>query len=355
VRTVTRLELNRTLLARQLLLERRRLPVPRALEAVGGLQAQDPLPPLLALWTRLDGFGDGQLRRSLDRRSAVRGTLMRGTVHLVSARDYLQLAGALEPLVRTLHRRYMRGRGDVPNLARATREAIRLAHEPISAVELRRRFGEDGWWRIRREARFLYAPVDGERSGFGRRAVFVAADAWLGRKPAPARESLPHLVRRGLAAVGPLSVADLSAWSGLSAATLRPIVERLRLRRLTSEDGRELLDLPRARLVRGDVSPPPRLLPGFDNAILSHADRTRIVDDEARRAVIRGGLVDPVFLLDGFVHGRWRIERAKRTATIVLEPFGPVPRRHVRALREEAERMLAFAEPDADRHTVRRL
>jgi hypothetical protein len=116
---------------------------------------------------------------------------------------------------------------------------------------------------------------------------------------------------------------------------------------------RELLDVPRRVVVRGDVPAPPRLLAPFDNTILSHADRTRVIDDDARRAVIRGGIVDAVFLVDGFVRGRWKIARAKRSAELVLEAFGPIPQARVRALREEAERTLAFAEPAAERRTVR--
>src|SRR5206468_630464 len=142
---------------------------------------------------------------------------------------------------------------------------VALAREPLPATELRDRFGEDAWWRIRREGRFVYAPADGERSGFGRRAVFVSADAWLGREPVVAEEATAHLFRRGLAAFGPMSIGDLATWSGRSAGDVRAAAERLTLRRLRDEQGRELLDLPRLRLVEADVPAPPRLLPAFDN------------------------------------------------------------------------------------------
>jgi hypothetical protein len=353
--SLTLADLNRTLLARQLLLERRATPVVRALEAVAGIQAQDPVAPLFGLQARVDGFDPADLTGALRRRSVVRGTLMRGTVHLVSARDYLRLEPAVAPLVRGLHRQYRRGRAAMPEAAVAsqTRAALQMAAEPVSTAALRERFGEDGWWRIRREGRFLYAPVEGARGGFGRSAVFVAADAWLGASFADPDEALAHLVRRGLAAFGPLTLADLAAWSGLAAATLRPVVDELRLVRRRDERDRELLDLPRRVVVGGDAPAPPRLLAPFDDAILSHADRTRIIDDDARRAVIRGGIVDAVFLVDGFVRGRWRIARAKRSAELVLEAFAPIPRARVRELREEAERTLAFAEPAAERLTVR--
>jgi uncharacterized protein YcaQ len=355
-RALTLAALNRTLLARQLLLDRRAMPLVRALEATGGLQAQDPVAPLFGLLSRLDGFAAKQLARAVNERRAVRGTLMRGTVHLVSARDYLALEPAVGPMVRELYRRYQRDRAELGDVSRVTAEAMAFAAEPMSTAALNERFGEDGWWRIRREGRFLHAPLPGERSGFGRRALFVSADAWLGAAPEASRaEAMEHLIRRGLGGFGPMTLADLAAWSGLSAATLRAVVESMTLVRRRDEDGRALLDLPRRPVVDGDAPAPPRLLAAFDNAILSHADRTRVIDDDARRTVIRGGIVDPVVLVDGFVRGRWRIARARRSTELVIERFVPIPRAHARALRDEAERTLAFAAPDADRRTVRGL
>src|SRR3954454_22600752 len=197
---LTLTDLNRTLLARQLLLVRSTAPVGRALEAVAGLQAQDPGAPLFGLLSRLEGFDAGDLTRALHRRTVVRGTLMRGTVHLVSARDYLRLEPAVAPLVRDLHRQYLRGRAPMPDVAERTREAMAMASKPVPTVALRERFGEDGLWHIRRQARFLYAPVEGARGGFGRSAMFVAADAWLGGAAYASSDEAPaHLVRRGLA------------------------------------------------------------------------------------------------------------------------------------------------------------
>jgi hypothetical protein len=353
-RVVTLRALNRTLLARQLLLERRAVAVVRALEAVGGIQAQDPVAPLFGLHSRIEGFEAGALARAVHERRVVRGTLMRGTVHLVSARDYLRLEPATGPLVRDMYRRYRRDRAELGDVSGLTAEAMAFAAEPRTTAAMNERFGEDGWWRIRREGRFLHAPAEGERSGFGRRALFVSADAWLGARPdASGEEALAHLVRRGLRGFGPMTLQDLAAWSGLSVAALRPAVEALPLVRRRDEDGRELLDLPRAPMRPPDAEAPPRLLAAFDNTILSHADRTRVIDDDARRAVIRGGMVDPVVLVDGFVRGRWRVQRSRRAAELVLEPFAPIPRRHVRPLRAEAERTLAFAAPDAERRTLR--
>ncbi len=353
---LTLTDLNRTLLARQLLLSRRAMPLVRALEAVAGIQAQDPVAPLFGLLARLDGFASDELTRALRRRTVVRGRLMRGTVHLVSARDYLRLEPAVGPLIRGQHQQYLRGRPPMPDAAERTREAMAMTAEPVPVAALRSHFGEDGWWRIRREGRFLYAPVEGPRGGFGRSALLVAADAWLRRAPfASGDEALAHLVRRGLAGFGPMTLADLVAWSGLPAATLRPVVESLALVRRRDERDRDLLDVPRRPVVRGDVAAPPRLLAPFDDAILSHADRTRVIDDDARRAVIRGGIVDAVVLVDGFVRGRWKVARARHSAELVVDAFAPIPRAHARALHAEAERTLAFAEPEAERRVVRGL
>src|SRR4051795_5339055 len=256
--SLTLTDLNRTLLARQLLLQRRSVPLVRALEAVAGIQAQDPVAPLFGLASRLEWFEASALTRALDRRSVVRGTLMRGTVHLVSARDYRRMEPAIAPLIRG---QYLRGRPPMPDVAERTAEALGVGVGPMPSATLRERFGEHGWWRIRRAGRWLYAPVAGQRSGFGRSARFVAAEAWLGGAPfASLDDSLAHLARRGLAAFGPMTLADLAAWSGLPVATLGPVVESLRLVRRRDAEGRELLDVPRAVVASGDVpAPPPRL------------------------------------------------------------------------------------------------
>src|SRR3954467_13055897 len=151
-------DLNRTLLARQLLLSRSALPIVRAVEAVAGIQAQDPVAPLYGLLSRLPGFAGSPLTRALGRRSVVRGTVMRGTVHLVSARDYVRMEPAIGPLVRGRHLQYLRGRPPMAGVAERTAEAIAMTAEPVAGTALREHFGEDGWWRIRREGRFLYAP-----------------------------------------------------------------------------------------------------------------------------------------------------------------------------------------------------
>jgi Winged helix DNA-binding domain len=335
---LTRRELNRALLARQLLLERARLPVGRALERVAGVQAQDVIPPFIGLWTRIAGFERDDLTRALERRTVVRATVMRGTIHMVTARDYANFGPATLPMVQRLYRSYLRDRQPVANVKRLTARALTYAEDPRTSAEMRDFLGgDDAWWRIRREALFVNAPGD-EPWSFSRARRFVAASAWLDRPLADVEAARDHLVRRYLAAFGPATAADLSAWSGLKADELRPSLERLRLRRFRDERGRLLLDAPRAPLPDPRTPAPPRLLPLFDNTILSHADRTRVISDEHRQIVIRGGMVDAAFLVDGFVAGVWRL----RKGSFELEPFGRLSRRAERELRREGAAVEEF-------------
>ena len=337
-RVLTQRELNRALLARQLLLERVPLPVGRALERVAGIQAQDVIPPFIGVWTRIAGFDRSQLTRALERRAVVRATVMRGTIHFVTARDYACFAPATLPMVQRLYRRSLRDRKPVENVALLTARALAYAEEPRTSVEMRDFLGgEDAWWRIRREAHFVNAPGD-EPWAFSRRRRFVAASAWLDRPLADVETGRDHLVRRYFAAFGPATTADLAAWSGLSAMELRPSLERLRLRRFRDENGRLLLDVPTAPLPDPRTPAPPRLLPLFDNTILSHADRTRVISDEHRQVVIRGGMVDAAFLVDGFVAGVWRLRRG----AFELEPFVPLSGKAERELRREGAAVEEF-------------
>ena len=323
------------------MLERSRLPVTRAVERVAGLQAQDPQAPYFGLWTRLERFEPADLTRAVKRRRVVKATLMRGTLHLVSVRDYERFAPALLPMVQQLWRSYLRGRAPVEDVEALARRARAFADRPRSSAELREFLGgEDAWWRVRRHVHFVHAPTGGTWA-FGRRPSFVAAEHWLAEPHRPDQEGTVHLLRRYLAAFGPATLHDAAAWSGLTVAALRPAADTLapRLRRFRDERGRALLDVRGGALPHAGTPAPARLLPPFDNAILSHADRTRIVNDEHRRTVIRGGLVAPVFLVDGFVAGRWQLACGR----VELEPFVRLKRRVERDLRREGERLAGFA------------
>jgi hypothetical protein len=328
VRTLTTRELNRALLARQLLLERKPISPTTAIEQVAGIQAQWEPAAVMGVAARIEGFRPEQLARS----RLVRATLMRATIHLVSERDYLLFLPALLPSLQRKWRQYRAGRPDIEGLDQLAKPLLAAATEPRSAAELRALIQDDEegslWSRIRHH--FPFIRVDGK---------YVAASAWLGRPFAPADEGLKHLVRRYLRAFGPATLADIALWSGLQVAEVAPMVGRLRLRRFLDESGRTLLDVPGAPLPPADTPAPPRVLPRFDNLILSHADRNRIVADEHRPRIVRAAEVDAIFLIDGFVAGRWKHVRRK----FELDPFVKLSRKDVAGLEEEARRLVESA------------
>jgi hypothetical protein len=264
---------------------------------------------------------------------------MRGTLHVVTTRDYVLFMSALLPTIQRMWSSYLRDRELVGDVDELTRRAVAYANEPRTNTEMRRHLGgDDEWWRVRRHAPFVHVPGD-DRWAFPRLPRLVAADAWLRRPLATTEAGRSHLIRRYLAAFGPATLADVSAWSGVAVAELRPALERLPLRRLADERRRALFDVRNGLLPDAATPAPPRLLPGFDNLILSHRVRTRVISDEHRRIVIRGGLVDPVFLVDGFVAGRWQLVDGR----VELQPFERLNRATERALRREADRLEAFA------------
>ena len=314
---LTARELNRATLARQLLLERADLDVVNAVERIAGLQAQEPASPHIGLWTRLARFEPADLDRALAERTVVKGTLMRSTLHIVSAADYLHLWPAIVPLLDSI-RRQDRVRPPSPaSLAALRARAEAFTAEPRGLGELREHLGEsDGltpdevvWW-IRRRVAFAHAPSDVPWS-FGRRPRLAHALAWLGADGWPATdEALERLVRRYLGAFGPATAADLAQWSGLAVGKLRPGIAAVDaagdLRRFSDERGREVLDLDGAPLPEPDIPAPPRLLPMWESTLLAFADRTRLISDEDRRVVVaRNGDTLPTFTIDGVVAGLW--------------------------------------------------
>jgi hypothetical protein len=337
-RTLTVRDLNRATLARQLLLQRRRLPVVQALERLAGLQAQWAPAPYVGLWTRVEGFRRETLERALLREEAVRAVLMRGTVHLVSRQDYgaLGSAVALPPWVRP----------ESAAIAERVHDSLlEFGREPRTRAEvltwLRERHGidHDGgaglWYALRTVGRITHCPASGAWKQPSETRYLLIDHEQV--DPLPARE---HLVRRYLRAFGPATRADIAEWSGLRVRDFEPALEALEpLRRFRDERRRELLDLPRAPLPAGDSPAPVRFLPRFDNLVLSHADRTRVIADDHRRTVIHGGgMVEATFLVDGFVAGLWRVEAGR----VRVEPFSPLPRVWRREVEDEAARLEAW-------------
>ena len=356
---LTTRQLNRATLARQLLLERAKLDVIGATERIGGLQAQEPASPHIGLWTRLAGFEPADLDLALARRSVVKGTLMRSTLHIVSAADYLHLWPAVVPRLGSSRRQDRAAPPNAKRLATLRARAEVFTAEPRSLGELREHLGDaDGmapeevlWW-IRRSVAFAHAPSDVAWS-FGRRPRLAHALPWLGADGWPTTdEALQHLVRRYLGAFGPATAADLSQWSGLAVGSVRSAIATLDsagdLRRFSDDRGRELLDLEGAPLPDADTPASPRLLPMWDSTLLAFADRTRLISDQDRRVVIaRNGDTLPTFIVDGVVAGLWWAEAAPGGRTrIVIEPFRPPLRRaDQRALDGEGERLADIVAP----------
>jgi Winged helix DNA-binding domain len=352
--------LNRALLARQFLLERSRLPLTRTLERIAGLQAQYAPSAYIGLWSRLEGFEVDDLTRALERRRVVQATLMRSTIHVVSKRDFWPFAVAIARDQRDwwarVNRRYV-GDVDMEAVDAAVRRA--LADGPRrrdELIEVVRQFAPErttvAWNGVGVE--LVRVPPSGtwER----RRAdLFATAESWVGPAKIDEAAARDLLLRRYLGAFGPARLADAADWGGVNVRTLRPSVERLRLRVLEDEEGSELLDLPRAPLPVEDTPAPARFLPTWDATLLVHARRTQVLPERFRGLVFSTKTPNsfPTFLVDGAVAGKWRVERARAKATLVLEPFEPLPHAARAELRDEGERLVRLHEPDATSFAVR--
>jgi hypothetical protein len=336
-------ELNRALLARQLLLERARAPLPRTLERVGGIQAQYAPSSYIGLWTRIEGFERDDLTRALERRSVAQGTLMRVTIHLVSARDYWPLAVGIREGRRELWLKARRHEFTAAQMARlAKRFRTHLKGGTGARDELVKMAGSAAAWNgVGLWLDLVRVPPSGtwER----RRAdLYALADEWL--RPADAKVSekaaLELILRRYLGGFGPASLNDAANWAGLPPATLAPAAERMKLRRFRDEQGTELLDLPRAPLPDPDTPAPVRFLPTWDATLLAHARRTEILAEHHRGHVFNPKTPQSVstFLVDGYVAGTWKHERGK----VALKPFGRLDAAVRGELRDEAKRLEEF-------------
>ncbi len=336
-RVLTLRELNRTTLLRQLLLRRRRLSPVHAIERLAGLQAQLASSPYLALWARLEGFERRSLERALLQGRVVKALLMRGTMHLVSAADYPFFDAAVRE-ARTLGR--VRGMTRPPEAL--VRQVLALTQaRPRTRTELMEALGFQSRTTEYEELRTyswvvalarLEQTPESALYGFRGSPSYRPQDHELPALP----ESAAELIRSYLAAFGPATRADVSQWSGVPVRDLTLGFESLRLRTFRDERGRELLDLPRAPLADGDEPAPPRLLPRWDELLLAHKDRRRVLPDEYRKLVIhKNGDVQQTFLVDGFVAGLWREEQGR----VLVQAFTPLPRAVRRELESEARRL----------------
>ena len=336
---LTQRELNRALLARQLLLERAKTPIPKALDRIGGIQAQYAPSMYIGLWSRLAGLERGQLTRGLERRSIVQGSMLRATIHLVSKADYWPFVVGIRRAQREWWLR-THGRGVTASRIAANDRKLRraLSRSTLSRAELEELLGQrlglaPSWVDLVR------VPPSGtwER----RRAdLYALAEDWVGPESASEDEGIELLVRRYLGGFGPARANDIADWAGLKITAIRPVLERLELRRFRDEQGKELVDLPRAPLPAPDTPAPVRFLPVWDATLLVHARRTGILPERYRARVFNVKTPHSVntFLVDGQVAGTWRYEKGR----VHVTPFGRLAKKDRSEVNAEAERLAAF-------------
>ncbi len=337
-RVLSERELNRALLERQCLLRRRKLALPRALERIGGIQAQYAPSMYIGLWSRLAGFERDTLTRALERGSVVQGTLLRATIHLVSSEDYWPMVTAIRAARRENWVRYQRGRATEAQAERAAATLRRRLEAGasdrktlIEGMDATRFNGAQLWLDI------LRVPPGGtwER----RRAdVYALAEERLGPPPAvEAGAAAELLVRRYLQGFGPGAPNEIADWAGLPPRQVNELLEGMELRRFRTEAGGLLVDLPRLALPGADSAAPPRFLPTWDATLLAHARRTQILPEEHRAKVF--GVKTPqsteTFTIDGQVAGTWKWDKDR----VRLSPFGRLSRSARAELDAEAERL----------------
>ncbi|HYC06291.1 MAG TPA: winged helix DNA-binding domain-containing protein [Candidatus Binatia bacterium] len=359
-RTVGRRALNRALLERQSLLERSPIAPLAMVERLAGMQSQVPNAPYVGLWSRLERFEPVELVELIVGRRAVRSTLMRGTIHLTSADDALAWRSVVRPVIErgfgaTQFYRNLDGldRTEVIAAGRAL-----LDDRPLDRAELGRLLAER--WPDRDPGSLAYTVTYHvplvqvpPRGLWGRtgQATWTPMESWLGRPPST-DQAADGAILRYLAAFGPASVADASAWSGL--AGLRTTFERLRprLRTFTDERGRELFDVPDGPLPDPATPAPPRFIGEYDNILVAYDDRSRVIPTEHRDRILHG-LGVPMILIDGMVRATWRVSLSRDRATLEIAPYDPLRPADRRAVEEEGHRLLAFVAPDTTGREVR--
>ncbi len=343
---MTTRELNRALLARQFLLERSSLALVPMLERIGGLQTQYAPSGYVGLWSRMRNFRRDALTAALEQGRVIQGTLLRSTIHMVSARDYWLFLSAIKMGRQEWWRRVTRkGFGDVDIAAAVPIFREALAAGPRRASDLkellaRRGFPSIAWNGIGLWVDLIRVPPSGTWEQ--RKAdLYGLAEAWVRPAAQPAEAAgLEHVVRRYLGAFGPATVREIADWAGIPHTTVLPAIDRLSLRRFRDEKGKELLDLPRGPLPDAATPAPVRFLPTWDATLLVHARRTQILPEHFRPLVFNTKTPHsvPTFLVDGAVAGTWRYEGGR----VEVKPFEPLPKAARREVDEEAKRLEAF-------------
>jgi hypothetical protein len=357
-------ELNRALLARQLLLKRAAITPTAAIEKLAGLQAQSSPAPYIGLWSRLTKFAIADLEQALETRTVVKATLMRGTLHLVTAKDYPALSVAT---TRSRGERWAPEARRLKDAVKIYQAALRYAKTARTRVALAEFLKTQGvapdlaapmlWWLIASQGWLVHVPPSGSW-GHHRAGDLIAADAWIGAPAVPELSSAVRLlVERHLAAFGPATVDDISSWSSIRTAPIRAALDELgpRIRTFTDPRGRALYDLKGAPLPDPETVAPVRFLPKWDSTLLAYAapERVRILSEAHRRTVIgKNGDVAQTILVDGVVAGTWAVVSTPREATLTVTPLAKLRKADRAALTEEGERLARFVAPGAKTHRI---
>ncbi len=353
-KSLSQRQINRALLSRQMLLERQPVSVLDAITYHIGFQAQAPNPPYFALWDRVKTFDQAELSALFTNRKVVRIALMRSTIFLVTAEDCLELRPLLQSAV---HHTFLSGYSkravglDINEVARVGRKLVE--EQPRTFKQLGEELGRQ--WPdyepavmaevIRSLVPLIQIPPRGLWGTSGA-AAHTSAEVWLDR-PLNESPSIDNLVIRYFDSFGPATIADLQHWSGIR--RLREVVERNldHLVRIVDASGNERFDIAGCAYPNEETPAPVRFLGEFDNLLLSHANRTHVISDEDRRRVFtNNGIIRPTILIDGFVHGMWKLHQTASDAFVEISPFRPLGRNDRHELELEGERLLAFVAPE---------
>jgi hypothetical protein len=337
-RTLTERELNRALLARQLLLERSDLAIDRAVEQVGGLQAQYAPSAYVGLWTRLAGFQRDDLTRALEDRSVIQATLIRTTIHIVSRREYWLYTEGIRRSRQDWAARVQALPADrrLASLGDRLRDALRDGPKTVKELdELATGFiGTLGLW-----VDLVRVPPSGtwERRRADRLGL---AEDWIGPSDATEQAGLEHLVRAYLRAFGPAPWKDISSWAGVNVADLKRGADQLDLVSYRMAPRIELVDLPDAPMPDPDTPAPVRFLPHWDANLLVHARRTGILPEEFRKLVfsIKNPFSVGVYLVDGRCAGSWSIADGR----VELDEWRKLGAKEQREVQRERAALEAF-------------
>ncbi len=351
-------QLNRTLLARQRLLKRAELDSRAAIESLLALQSQIPNPPYIGLWTRLRHFERNDLTALLEARQVVRAPWLRSTLHLVTAADHQRFQAVIQPALARALRSFFGARArdlDIERLIKIAKPYLEAERPAIGALRdhllehVPDRDKQAMAYAVRSYLPLVQIPPSGTW-GVGTRATYTTAESWLGlAEPS----NLGALFRRYLAAYGPASVMDFQTWTGMTrlktplAATVGELVE------YRDAAGKVCYDLPELTLEDADAPAPIRFLPEYDNILIAHKDRGRILPEEHRKKVfVSAGRVLGSVIIDGFVGGIWRVERENARAKLLVSLFETQAAETRAAIDKEGQALLRFIIDDVDDYRV---